>query len=114
VPCSEAAGAALGGEPASDENPQRIADKLAAEGMVRHIAALIFTLHKGLALEIELRRAMAGGRYPIDSRLARATLFELQEKGLVELVRIGKYKVYRLTEKGREVAEELARRVGLA
>jgi predicted transcriptional regulator len=114
VPCSEAAGAALGGEPASDENPQRIADKLAAEGKVRHIAALIFMLYRNPALENELRKAMAGGRYAVNSQVARIVLSELQEMKLIELMRFGRYKVYRLTEKGRKVAEELARRVGLA
>jgi DNA-binding PadR family transcriptional regulator len=98
---------------ASEKSAAEIADELVREEKVRHMVFLIFLLHVNYALEIELRRAATGGRYPIDARLARATLSELQEKGLVELIRIGKYKVYRLTEKGREVAEELARRAGL-
>jgi len=90
-----------------------IADELVREEKTRHMVFLLFLLHVDYALEIDLRRAATGGRYPIDARLARATLSELQEKGLVELIRIGKYKVFRLTEKGRKVAEELARRAGL-
>jgi DNA-binding PadR family transcriptional regulator len=98
---------------ASEKSAAEIADELVREEKVRHMVFLIFLLHVNYALEIELRRAATGGRYPIDARLARATLSELQEKGLVELIRISKYKVYRLTEKGREVAEELAKRAGL-
>jgi DNA-binding PadR family transcriptional regulator len=98
---------------ASEKSAAEIADELVREEKVRHMVFLIFLLHVNYALEIDLRRAATGGRYPIDARLARATLSELQERGLVELIRIGKYKVYRLTEKGREVAEELARRAGL-
>ena len=98
---------------ASEKSAAEIADELVREEKVRHMVFLLFLLHVNYALEIDLRRAATGGRYPIDARLARATLSELQEKGLVELIRIGKYKVYRLTGKGREVAEELARRAGL-
>jgi Mn-dependent DtxR family transcriptional regulator len=56
---------------------------------------------------------MTGGRYPVGTQVARAVLSELLEMKLVEMIKLGKYKVYRLTERGRRVAEELARRAGL-
>jgi DNA-binding PadR family transcriptional regulator len=93
-------------------DPRRIADQLVAEEKVRHVAVLIFMLYKDPALENDLRKAMAGGRYAVNSQLARIVLSELQEMKLVELIKFGRYKVYRLTPLGREVAEELARRAG--
>ena len=30
----------------------------------KHAAVLVYLLHAGQALEVELRRAMTGGRYP--------------------------------------------------
>jgi DNA-binding PadR family transcriptional regulator len=102
----------LSGEAALGADPQRIADQLVAEEKVRHVAVLIFMLYKDPALENDLRKAMAGGRYAVNSQLARIVLSELQEMRLVELIRFGRYKVYRLTPLGREVAEELARRAG--
>lgn len=103
----------MSGEAALGADPRRIADQLVAEEKVRHVAALIFMLYKDPALENDLRKAMTGGRYSVGSQVARIVLSELQEGKLVEMIRIGKYKVYRLTPLRREVAEELARRAGL-
>ena len=91
-----------------------IVDELVRKEKTRHMVVLLFLLHVDYALEIDLRRAMTGGRYPIDSKLARIVLSELLEMKLVDALRFGRYKVYRLTDLGRRVAEELARRAGLA
>ena len=90
-----------------------VVEQLIREEKVKHIAVLIFMLHVDYCLEADVREAMTGGRYLADTRTARAVLSELMEQGLIEMFRVGRYKVYRLTEKGRAVAEELARRAGL-
>jgi DNA-binding PadR family transcriptional regulator len=98
---------------ASEKSAAEIADELVREEKTRHIVVLLFLLHVDYALEADLRRAMTGGRYPVGTQVARPVLSELLDMKLVEVIKLGKYKVYRLTEKGREVAEELARRAGL-
>jgi DNA-binding PadR family transcriptional regulator len=98
---------------ASEKSAAEIADELVREEKTRHMVVLLFLLHVDYALEADLRRAMTGGRYPVGTQVARPVLSELLDMKLVEVIKLGKYKVYRLTEKGREVAEELARRAGL-
>jgi DNA-binding MarR family transcriptional regulator len=98
---------------ASNEEPRRIAEQLIAEEKVKHMSVLIFMLHFDYCFEADLRRAMSGGRYLVDTRTTRAVLSELEELGLLKMIKIGRYKVYLLTEKGKAVAEELARRAGI-
>jgi len=94
-------------------NAQRIVEELVREEKTRHMVVLLFLLHVDYAVEGDLRKAMTGGRYAIASETAQIVLSELKEMKLVEMRRLGRYKVYRLTELGRKVAEELARRAGL-
>jgi len=76
----------------------------------KHAAVLVYLLYAGQALEVELRRAMAGGRYLADARTASKVIEELVLMNLVERSSVGaRYKLYRLTELGRAVAEELKR-----
>jgi predicted transcriptional regulator len=97
----------------TERDAASIADELVKEEKTRCMVVLLFLLHVDYALEADLRRAMTGGRYPVGTQVARAVLSELLEMKLVEMIKLGKYKVYRLTERGRRVAEELARRAGL-
>jgi len=76
----------------------------------KHAAVLVYLLYAGQALEVELRRAMTGGRYLADARTASKVIEELAAMNLVERSSVGaRYKLYRLTELGRAVAEELKR-----
>ena len=76
----------------------------------KHAAVLVYLLYAGQALEVELRRAMAGGRYLADARTASKVIRELAAMNLVERSSVGaRYKLYKLTELGRAVAEELKR-----
>jgi DNA-binding PadR family transcriptional regulator len=95
----------------SAEDERVIAERLIQEERVKHMAVLIFMLHADYCLEADLREAMTGGRYLADARTARAVLSDLLEMKLIESSKIKRYKVYRLTELGRKVAEELARRL---
>jgi DNA-binding PadR family transcriptional regulator len=92
----------------------RIVEELVREEKLRQIVVLLYLLHTGHAIENDLRRAMTGGRYPVATHVARAVLSDLLDAKLVEMIRVGRYKVYRLTDLGRRVAEELAQRAGLA
>jgi DNA-binding MarR family transcriptional regulator len=76
----------------------------------KHAAVLVYLLYADQALEAELRRAMAGGRYLADARTARKVINELVAMNLVERSSVGgRYKLYKLTELGKAVAEELKR-----
>ena len=87
-----------------------IVEHLLREGKEKHAAVLVYLLYAGQALEAELRRAMAGGRYLADVRTARKVINELVAMNLVERSSVGgRYKLYKLTELGRAVAEELKR-----
>jgi DNA-binding MarR family transcriptional regulator len=87
-----------------------IAEYLLREGKEKHAAVLVYLLYAGQALEAELRRAMAGGRYLADARTAGKVVRELVAMNLVERSSVGgRYKLYKLTELGRAVAEELKR-----
>jgi len=98
----------------SAEEARTIAEQLIQEEKVKHMAVLIYMLHVDQCLEKDLREAMTGGRYLADVRTTRAVLDELIKRGLIEMGRLKRYKTYTLTEKGRAVAEELARRAQLA
>ena len=87
-----------------------IVERLLREGKEKHAAVLVYLLYAGQALEVELRRAMTGGRYLADARTASKVIEELVLMNLVERSSVGgRYKLYRLTELGRAVAEELKR-----
>ncbi len=87
-----------------------IVEHLLREGKEKHAAVLVYLLYTGQALEAELRRAMAGGRYLADARTASKVVRELAAMNLVERSSVGgRYKLYKLTELGRAVAEELKR-----
>jgi DNA-binding MarR family transcriptional regulator len=87
-----------------------IVERLLREGKEKHAAVLVYLLYAGQALEAELRRAMAGGRYLADARTASKVIEELVLMNLLERSSVGgRYKLYRLTELGRAVAEELKR-----
>jgi DNA-binding MarR family transcriptional regulator len=87
-----------------------IAEYLLREGKEKHAAVLVYLLRAGQALGAELRRAMAGGRYLADARTAGKVVRELIAMNLVERSSVGgRYKLYRLTELGKAVAEELKR-----
>jgi len=76
----------------------------------KHAAVLVYLLRAGQALEAELRRAMTGGRYLADARTAGKVIEELVLMNLVERSSVGaRYKLYKLTELGKAVAEELKR-----
>jgi len=76
----------------------------------KHAAVLVYLLRAGQALEAELRRAMTGGRYLADARTAGKVIEELVLMNLVEQSSVGaRYKLYKLTELGKAVAEELKR-----
>jgi len=76
----------------------------------KHAAVLVYLLRAGQALEAELRRAMTGGRYLADARTASKVIEELVLMNLVERSSVGaRYKLYKLTELGKAVAEELKR-----
>ena len=98
----------------------RIAEELLREGKERHMTVLLYLLHVRVALENDIRYALTGGRYAVASHVAASILRELESMGLVAMERVGRYKVYRLTALGSEVAKELlkiaedfARRAGL-
>ena len=78
----------------------------------KHAAVLVYLLRAGQALEAELRRAMAGGRYLADARTAGKVVRELIAMNLVERSSVGaRYRLYKLTELGRAVAEELSQKL---
>jgi DNA-binding MarR family transcriptional regulator len=78
----------------------------------KHAAVLVYLLRAGQALEAELRRAMRWGRYLADARTASKVIEELVAMNLVERSSVGgRYKLYRLTELGRAVAEELSQKL---
>ena len=78
----------------------------------KHAAVLVYLLHAGQALEAELRRAMTGGRYLADARTAGKVVRELIAMNLVERSSVGaRYKLYKLTELGKAVAEELSQKL---
>jgi DNA-binding MarR family transcriptional regulator len=104
-----------------EQDAGKIAEELLREGKERHMAVLLYLLHVRVALENDIRYALSGGRYAVASHVAAAVLRDLEGMGLVWMEKVGRYKVYRLTELGRRVAEELsriaenfARRMGLA
>jgi DNA-binding MarR family transcriptional regulator len=87
-----------------------IVENLLREEKEKHAAVLVYLLYAGQALEVELRRAMTGGRYLADARTASKVIEELVLMNLVERSSVGaRYKLYKLTELGRAVAEELKR-----
>jgi len=90
-----------------------IIEELVREEKTRHMVVLLFLLHVDYAVENDLRRAMTGGRYEIASETAQIVLSELREMKLIEMFKVGRFKVYRLTDLGRKVAEELASRAGI-
>ncbi|MCC6051149.1 MAG: hypothetical protein LM580_10600, partial [Thermofilum sp.] len=55
----------------------------------KHAAVLVYLLYAGQALEAELRRAMAGGRYLADARTASKVIEELVLMNLVERSSVG-------------------------
>jgi DNA-binding MarR family transcriptional regulator len=78
----------------------------------KHAAVLVYLLRAGQALEVELRRAMTGGRYLADARTASKVIRELAAMNLVEQSSVGaRYRLYKLTELGRAVAEEISQRL---
>jgi DNA-binding MarR family transcriptional regulator len=94
----------------SADRARFIVEHLLREGKEKHAAVLVYLLYAGQALEAELRRAMTGGRYLADARTAGKVVRELIAMNLVERSSVGgRYKLYRLTELGRAVAEELKR-----
>jgi DNA-binding MarR family transcriptional regulator len=94
----------------SEGAARSIAGYLLREGREKHAAVLVYLLYAGQALEAELRRAMTGDRYLADARTARKVINELVAMNLVERSSVGgRYKLYKLTELGRAVAEELKR-----
>jgi DNA-binding MarR family transcriptional regulator len=89
-----------------------IVENLLREEKEKHAAVLVYLLHAGQALEVELRRAMAGGRYLADARTASKVIEELVSMNLLERSSVGaRYKLYKLTELGRAVAEELSQKL---
>jgi DNA-binding MarR family transcriptional regulator len=89
-----------------------IVERLLREGKEKHAAVLVYLLHAGQALEAELRRAMTGGRYLADARTAGKVVSELIAMNLVERSSVGgRYKLYKLTELGKAVAEELSQKL---
>ncbi len=86
----------------------RIAAELVAGGKFKHISVLLFLLHADYATEADLRRAVAGGRY-LAGRSAYVVLRELLDEGLIEVMRVKRFKIYRATELGRRVAAEVER-----
>jgi len=86
----------------------RIAAELLAGEKLRHAAVLIYLRHAGPSTEADLRRAMTGGRY-LAGRTAYVVLRELLDMGLIEVTRVKRFKIYRITELGRRVAEEVER-----
>ncbi len=96
----------------SEEKVKRLVEEFVQEDKIKHMSVLLFLLHVDYATEADLRRAMTGGRY-LAGRTAYVVLKELMDKGLIEMTRVKRYKIYRATELGRRVAAEIARRAGL-
>jgi DNA-binding HxlR family transcriptional regulator len=86
---------------------------LLLEGKSNHITVLLRLREAGEASLSDMQRWLAGGRYRAQYNWTLSIVSELKERGLVEerVVQAGKLKVrlYRLTEKGREAAELLAK-----
>jgi DNA-binding HxlR family transcriptional regulator len=86
---------------------------LLLEGKSNHITVLLRLRETGEASLSDIQRWLAGGRYRAQYNWTLSIVSELKERGLVEerVVQAGKLKVrlYRLTEKGREAAELLAK-----
>jgi DNA-binding PadR family transcriptional regulator len=87
--------------------------ELLMEGKSHHVAILVRLLSEGEATLSDIQRWLAGGRYRAQYNWTLGIVSELKEAGLVEerVVQAGKLKVrlYRLTERGREAAELLAK-----
>ena len=83
------------------------------EGKSNHITVLLRLREAGEASLSDVQRWLAGGRYRAQYNWTLSIVSELKEGGLVEerVVQAGKLKVrlYRLTERGREAAELLAK-----
>jgi DNA-binding HxlR family transcriptional regulator len=100
----------------TDAQAARVAEAarmLLLEGKSNHITVLLRLREAGEASLSDIQRWLAGGRYRAQYNWTLSIVSELKEAGLVEerVVQAGKLKVrlYRLTEKGREAAELLAK-----
>jgi DNA-binding PadR family transcriptional regulator len=87
--------------------------ELLMEGKSHHVAILVRLLESGEATLSDIQRWLAGGRYRAQYNWTLGIVNELKGAGLIEerVVQAGKLKVrlYRLTERGREAAELLAK-----
>jgi DNA-binding transcriptional ArsR family regulator len=96
----------------SEEETKRIAARLMREGRVHEIALLAYLYHfpQG-ALLADLREVVGRGKITSYHRTL-SYIMHLKEMGLVVEERIKRYRLYKLTDKGREVAKIFAEMMG--
>jgi len=70
----------------------------------RHILTLLLLYHAGKAIKSDIGRVLGSKQAAYVERV----IMDLEERGLIEEERVGRrVRVFRLTEKGKEVAEVL-------
>ncbi|MCC6049064.1 MAG: MarR family transcriptional regulator [Thermofilum sp.] len=95
-----------------EEEAKRIAAQLMREGRIYEIALLAYLYHfpEG-ALLADLREVVGRGKITSYHRTL-SYVMRLKEMGLVVEERIKRFRLYKLTDKGREVAKIFAEMMG--
>lgn len=96
-----------------------IARELLLKGDARHVTVLLLLLRARVASMSDLRHALAKRGKRAGYREVLATVMDLRERGLIEEDIVGvlskrKVRIYRLTEKGLQVASTLANLLGIS
>lgn len=103
--------------PAEECDVQKIVDELIKSGSEDEIALLIFLSKYDAVLLSAIQLALTGGRYHASGTWTKSLLQSLIGRGLVEELRVTirrrQYKLYKLTDCGRKVAEVLSKAVGV-
>jgi predicted transcriptional regulator with HTH domain len=91
---------------------RQVAAQLLREGRVHEIAILAYLYHypRGALLQ-DLREVVGRGKVTSQQRTL-AYIMRLRELGLVEEERIKRFRLFKLTERGREVARIFAEMMG--
>lgn len=94
------------------EEVKRIIERLLAEGRAQEIVILVYLLRYPLgALLADLREVVGRGKLA-SHRRTLSYIMRLKEMGLIKEERLRRSRLFRLTEKGVEVARALSDLVG--